>query len=779
MDYYDDEERQPWWRRSPILITVGVSVVGVLMLLFVVQPWSGETPGPAQPGQTGEATSSVCGLPDGDQTVPEAAPVTDWRNVEQLTLPVSPTTFGPGQETNGIYSCYGRNPSGAVMAAAMDLALDGSSSVDQVEYVRARYVHQGHYERLLADAQAGAAQAETSMAGELAGFRVLDYSKDRASVEVVARILEGELADRLLSVRYELRWVDGDWRMVAPATDISTMSAPSSLAGYVEWSPTTAGGGSSPSASSQSRETDRPSVVSRSEPAGVAVVASGMTGTREALVGARRTAVVTRSALTLADEDADAASHPCGEKKWSVGCGKALVGGALTPGLTGSVDGLEKAGGAAGSAVAESAFAGIAQDMVDAQEWALENLLTAWLRYPDPDLQGPTSTMVWLQDKLQLFVVFVTVGAVLLGAYRLAITGKFEHLSDLGMVFVRVILTGGLVGVVTTVGLEIGDSFTKWILAQVEYDFSLMFALNASSPTWILLIAGFIIVIVQLIQFVIMIFRYGCVIYLCGSLTLFAAASNTRTGKQGWEKSMAWLLAFVFYKPVAALIYAVAIKMSNPDRGAADQVAAIGMTVLAIFALPAMMRLIAPHTGALGGANAGALAGATVGAALATGAVVATAGGAAAAGAASGGGFAGGGGGFAGAGGGGGAATMTGGGSGGAAGAAAPEGAAPSQPGSGGAGPTGLTTTTPGASGAGGADGDGSPGLGSTVDGGQPSGANGGGSGSSGSFGQAPSGAGTSGAGDVMRGLDTGASGGRRVAGAAEGVTDDDDGGEQ
>ena len=123
---------------------------------------------------------------------------------------------------------------------------------------------------------------------------------------------------------------------------------------------------------------------------------------------------------------------------------------------------------------------------------------------------------------------------------------------------------------------------------------------------------------------------------------------------------MSWLIAFILYKPVASIVYAAAFKVFGSvgkvdgDDGQRMMyfISGLVLMIAALFALPAMMRLIVPAVGAASGAGA-MFAGAAVGSA-ASGAVNF---GSRIRGAGRGGGGAGGGGGAAAGGGGGGAAT--------------------------------------------------------------------------------------------------------------------------
>ena len=55
-------------------------------------------------------------------------------------------------------------------------------------------------------------------------------------------------------------------------------------------------------------------------------------------------------------------------------------------------------------------------------------------------------------------------------------------------------------------------------------------------------------------------------ILLLGVLPIAAAATNTEMGRGWFKQIIAWLLAFILYKPVAAIVYATAIRLDLEQR---------------------------------------------------------------------------------------------------------------------------------------------------------------------------------------------------------------------
>ena len=126
---------------------------------------------------------------------------------------------------------------------------------------------------------------------------------------------------------------------------------------------------------------------------------------------------------------------------------------------------------------------------------------------------------------------------------------------------------------------------------------------------------GIIAFLATVIQIMLMLVRGGMLVLLVGTLPLVAAFSNTEMGMQWFRKAGAWLVAFALYKPAAAIVYAVAFDLAG-QPGALALLDGVMMLVLAILALPALLRFVVPATSALagGGGAGGMLAGAAGGA---------------------------------------------------------------------------------------------------------------------------------------------------------------------
>ena len=123
--------------------------------------------------------------------------------------------------------------------------------------------------------------------------------------------------------------------------------------------------------------------------------------------------------------------------------------------------------------------------------------------------------------------------------------------------------------------------------------------LAATATTAVIaIVLGLLAFLGSVIQIMLMLVRGGMLVLLVGTLPLIAAFSNTEMGHQWFRKATAWLLAFALYKPAAAIIYAVAFKLGG-QQGALALLDGVMMLILAILALPALLRFLVPATSAL------------------------------------------------------------------------------------------------------------------------------------------------------------------------------------
>lgn len=301
--------------------------------------------------------------------------------------------------------------------------------------------------------------------------------------------------------------------------------------------------------------------------------------------------------------------------------------------------------GAAIEDAANDSIKNMAKAIADAVGQTIQTLGTFWVNVGTPALTsapgGSTGSdpVLFLQNSLYFWTASLAVLSVLVGAAKMVIERRGAPLRDLVRSLATLIVVSGA-GVAAVALLTVAaDQFSAWIIrnstngTSFNENITAMLALSATSPIGAIMIIllGLIAILASVVQIVLMIIRGGLLVILTGIFPTAAAFTNTEAGRGWFQKCTAWLIAFILYKPAAAIIYATAFQLSGTkifgnagdgkDFGSAllTTVTGLALMVIALFAMPALMRFVTPMVGAVTGGG-GAVAAGTVGA-LASGAI--------------------------------------------------------------------------------------------------------------------------------------------------------------
>lgn len=186
--------------------------------------------------------------------------------------------------------------------------------------------------------------------------------------------------------------------------------------------------------------------------------------------------------------------------------------------------------------------------------------------------------------------------------------------------------------------IRVADKFSTWILHEslscnvtqatcFAPNFLGLFALSYGTEPMLTVLLGLVITLSMIIQIVLTFIRSGMLVILTGVLPLASSATNTELGRTWFKKCTTWLIAFILYKPAAAIVYAAAFQLVGSNAfgsggGVLKMLAGTTMLLIAIFTLPALMKLVTPAVGVMSGeAASGAHIASTAMAAAPTGAL--------------------------------------------------------------------------------------------------------------------------------------------------------------
>jgi len=289
-------------------------------------------------------------------------------------------------------------------------------------------------------------------------------------------------------------------------------------------------------------------------------------------------------------------------------------------------------GNACPSNIVKAGWAGIVDSFEQAVGQTIRLLFTFWEKIPAPSLSATAGPVGQLQRSLSWYVGLFAVASVLIGAARMAWSRRAGTGVDLLGSVVRLLLVSA-VGVPAVAALvAAGDGFATWLLQRsAGGDFgarmtalgqtvSLTSAVGGGATSALTLLIAILAILGALAQAIVLVLRGAILVILTATLPLAASATNTDLGRQWWAKSSAWLIAFVVFKPAAALVYAGAFYLIGSGTDAQSVIAGLMTLALAAFTLPALMKLLVPAVASAGSsASAGDLL--AVGGAMATGAV--------------------------------------------------------------------------------------------------------------------------------------------------------------
>jgi len=267
-----------------------------------------------------------------------------------------------------------------------------------------------------------------------------------------------------------------------------------------------------------------------------------------------------------------------------------------------------------------------------------KSLGSFWVNTPSIPLTGKDNAVYFIRESTSWYVAALLVVSILIAAGQMMWTRKGQPLTDLLASLLKFAIMNAASVTGVTLLLRSGDEFSAWIIGRSTdegFDKALstligpeVFKSGITMGIAIFaIVMGIVAIIVAVIQIGLLIVRSAMALILVGTLPLAFSATNTSWGKQWSQKHVSWLIAFILYKPVASLVYAAAFKVFG-SAGKIDGddgqrmtyfISGLVLMVAALFALPAMMRLIVPAVGAAAGAGA-MFAGAAVGSA-ASGAV--------------------------------------------------------------------------------------------------------------------------------------------------------------
>ncbi|KAB1979808.1 hypothetical protein, partial [Streptomyces triticiradicis] len=257
-----------------------------------------------------------------------------------------------------------------------------------------------------------------------------------------------------------------------------------------------------------------------------------------------------------------------------------------------------------GSQLTDGAVVAFAKAIGDATAEVLKALNGVWL---DVNLEDSSGPIAKINTEVDWLVGYVAVASLLIAAIRMALDRKGQPMKQAFLGMWKVILVGAVAVPVVQALTRASDLYAEDVYrrANLGKPASEMLGVLALEQPGLIIVFGLLVMLSSFVQICLMYIRIGVLIMLVGTLPLAAVSSMTGWGEGWWKKHIGWLGAWLLYKPAAALIIYSATSMTQDTKKLDQTIAGMGMLIMAVFALPALLKLIVPATAALGGTSGG------------------------------------------------------------------------------------------------------------------------------------------------------------------------------
>lgn len=290
------------------------------------------------------------------------------------------------------------------------------------------------------------------------------------------------------------------------------------------------------------------------------------------------------------------------------------------PGGGGVVDCLQDLGGCAGDAIANSAMGSLAEGLKEGAKELIEKSVGWWITVDPIDLAS--SPAVKIRQWTMFIAGALAVGSMMWVLAQAAYRRRSEGLWDAGGGLLKLVIVAGMTGaggfILPQILMDMSDAFAEFVLDEAVTDRILsMTAMTGITSPGLIIVLAIILMVVGFVQALLMFLRDGAIVILSGLLVLAAAGGMTPLTKGWWPKLTGTLLALIWYRAAAALVWSTALAFM--DGGATDDPVqsffiGIALFLASLFALGAMTKFFSWGVASAAGGGGGLLAAAGMGA---------------------------------------------------------------------------------------------------------------------------------------------------------------------
>lgn len=275
------------------------------------------------------------------------------------------------------------------------------------------------------------------------------------------------------------------------------------------------------------------------------------------------------------------------------------------------VEGIAGVAGDAGTAVLEAIGTAVWSAFVD-----LTNAIIGWwIQIDTPGVEGNTALASVETATGPLLGVVLLIGT-LIACGMVAVSGRGRPLAQVAMALIGVILVSAVGAKTVDIVVDYSDQLAASILTSNPLDLSDAW-IDGAAEGWaatragiaLMLLTGTLGALAGLVQLGFMLLRIAVIVLFVALLPLAVASASTGWGRIWATRIGAWLLAFIIYKPIAAIIIVAGFGLIESrvgdETGILPVAAGVVLISTSVIALPALLRLVNPLTTAATGVGGG------------------------------------------------------------------------------------------------------------------------------------------------------------------------------
>lgn len=254
----------------------------------------------------------------------------------------------------------------------------------------------------------------------------------------------------------------------------------------------------------------------------------------------------------------------------------------------------------------------------------LKTLSTAWISLGTPNVATSgghaTPVVAFLQSETAPYVGLLLLVSLLIGAVRIMLSRHAGAAGDVIRGLITYVVIAGCGTAAVGLLIATSDEFSEAIIDHAAaghtfgHELGQLVGVTGLGSVFLVIVLGMAATLISVVQIALMVARAGLLVLLVGMLPLAASLTATETGRSWLRKYLGWTLAFVLYKPAAAIVYSAAFRLVSADvfqgDGVLRVIVGLSLMTLAIVALPALLKFMLPATAHIATGAGGGLAGA-------------------------------------------------------------------------------------------------------------------------------------------------------------------------